>query len=420
MPASVGRALADLRHRFPHCHSVAVAYSGGRDSHVLLHAARAALDLPLRAIHVHHGLQPAAAAWPAHCAAVCTDLGMPLRQLEVAVADTGQGPEAAARDARYHAFAAELGEGELLLLGHHAGDQAETLLLRLARGTGLRGLGGMPPERAIGRGQLWRPLLALEAEVLADYAHRHQLRWVEDPSNADPRFDRNYLRAQVLAPLTQRWPRAAAQLAGAARRAAEAEALLDELLAPQLAALQDEAGALDAAALLRQPERLQSALLRAWLAPRLPKPPSEAQLRAMLREVAGARRDADPVLRLGDGALRRHRDRLYWVEPPRAVGPATLDWCDPAQPVDFGDQRLSLESSFGRRLALPAGAALQLRRRGGGERIGLRAGSRPLKKALQEAGVPSWLRARAPLLYVDGELAAVWGFLIATKFQKSE
>lgn len=177
-----------------------IAFSGGLDSTVLLHLlanlAKTEKLPTLDAVHVHHGLQAAADAWPAHCQSVCDALGVPLRVMRVQVR-AGASLERAARDARYQAFSEVVGAGEVLLIGQHRDDQAETLLFRLLRGAGVQGLAAMPMQRALAGGHLLRPLLRSSRAQLQAYAEEHQLTWIEDPSNADPRFSRNYLRHRV-------------------------------------------------------------------------------------------------------------------------------------------------------------------------------------------------------------------------------
>ncbi|MBN7138577.1 tRNA lysidine(34) synthetase TilS, partial [Lysobacter enzymogenes] len=208
-----------------------VGYSGGLDSSVLLHAlaaSPAARERGLRAWHVHHGLHPDADAWAAHCAQVCAGYGLELTVSRVSVArDGGDGPEAAARAARHAAFAAGLGAGEVLTLAHHRDDQAETLLLRLLRGSGPDALAAMREWRDCGRGRLWRPLLALPRAALEAYAREHALRWIDDPGNDEQRYDRNFLRHRALPLLRERWPQAPAALAQSARLQEEAAELLD-------------------------------------------------------------------------------------------------------------------------------------------------------------------------------------------------
>lgn len=415
----LGEALSTLRQRFPDARKALIAYSGGRDSHALLHAASQQLDMPLRALHVAHGLQSAAADWPAHCAAQCAQLSIPLKTVHADVRDTGQGLEASARNARYTVFEAELAADEVLLLAHHAHDQAETLLLRLMRGTGLRGMAAMPESRSLGAGHLWRPFLALSVDAIADYAREQQLRWVEDPSNSDTRFDRNYLRKNVLPLLRERWPQADRQLAAASRRAGQADQLLASLIEPLVNAGCAADGSLDGLYLYNLASAQQAAVLRAWLQRYCPLAPSEPQLRAILRDVVGARADASPVFLLSGGSLRRYRGQLHWVSADLPVLPPRSDWRNPELPLQVGEHQLNLRSEFGRRLALPPFDILQIRFRTGGERIRLRGGERSLKKLLQDSGVPPWLRDRTPLLYADDQLVAVWNISIAANFDKS-
>jgi tRNA(Ile)-lysidine synthase len=211
-----------------------VAYSGGLDSTVLLHRLAACATPGLRAAHIHHGLQPAADGWVRHCRSICRQLGVPLTVRRVRVADDDpRGPEAAARTARYAALRALLREGDVLATAHHQDDQAETLLLRLLRGSGVAGMAAMSEWSDIGRARLWRPLLGTPRETLAAYARRNGLGWIEDPHNMEPRYARSYLRAEVLPLLRRHWPQARESLARAARLAGEAAQLLDELADPR-------------------------------------------------------------------------------------------------------------------------------------------------------------------------------------------
>ena len=198
--------------------SYLIAYSGGMDSHVLLVAlAELSSSRPnfpaLRAVHVHHGLSPYADDWADHCQSICQNLGVELVVHWVEVASHQASLERAARVARYQVFESVLKPGEILLQGHHQDDQAETLLLRLLRGTGVDGAKAIPAQRRLGAGEVFRPLLDFSREQLAQYARHQQLQWIEDESNQDTGFDRNYLRHQVLPLLQQRWPAASKVLA---------------------------------------------------------------------------------------------------------------------------------------------------------------------------------------------------------------
>ena len=215
-----------------------IAFSGGLDSTVLLHLladlAKTELLPALSAIHIHHGLQTAADAWPQHCQVVCDALGVPLLIERVKV-QPGASLERAARDARYAVFSAQTLANDVLLTGQHRDDQAETLLFRLLRGAGVRGLSGMPQQRPVGQGTLIRPLLAVTRAELERYAQAHSLSWIEDPSNQHRQFSRNYLRHQVMPALSERWPQAQANMARSAAHLRDAQGLLDELAQMDLA-----------------------------------------------------------------------------------------------------------------------------------------------------------------------------------------
>ncbi|HTL14699.1 MAG TPA: tRNA lysidine(34) synthetase TilS, partial [Thermomonas sp.] len=265
MTAALARAVARADGR-----PVLLGYSGGLDSGVLLHLLAADPRIRasgLRALHVHHGLHPDADAWAAHCRAACEGLRVPLEVVRVRVdRDAGLGPEGAAREARHGAFAAALGEGEVLALAHHRDDQAETLLLRALRGAGVDGLAAMRRERAFARGLLWRPLLDAPRAALLAYARAHGLRWIEDPGNAGTDPDRNFLRHAVFPLLRDRWPHAADALARSAALCAEAADLLAAGDAAALEAVRRGADTLDVPGLLALPAPRRARVLRRWVA----------------------------------------------------------------------------------------------------------------------------------------------------------
>ncbi len=388
-----------------------VAFSGGLDSSVLLHAlARLAGGQalpPIAAIHVHHGLQVAADDWSAHCRAVCERLGVPLQVVRVRVA-AGASLERAAREARYAAFADCLGEGELLLTAQHRDDQAETLLFRLLRGAGVRGLAAMPAERALARGRLLRPLLDVSRAELELYARQHGLDWIEDPSNQSLEHARNYLRQRVMPTLQQRWPQATANMARTAAHMAEAQALLDELAVQDLATAQGPSRfdwlPLPSLALppLRAltPARQRNAL-RHWLADLTLAPDGDHW--AGWDALRDARPDATPRWRLAGGELQRGGERIWWL-PAGWLEPAggPVDWPQPGVVLELpGNGTLRLDGA-------PPSGRLQVRYRQGGEVLAVPGrGRRDLKRLLNEAGLPGFVRARLPLLYRDGELIAV-------------
>jgi tRNA(Ile)-lysidine synthase len=388
-----------------------VAFSGGLDSTVLLHvlvglSRRLALP-PLRAVHVQHGLQAVALAWPEHCQRFCDGLEVPLLHSVVQVAP-GASLEQAARNARYAAFVELLGADELLLTAQHRDDQAETLLFRLLRGAGTRGLAAMPVSRALGRGQLVRPLLDVSRGELEDYARSNGLEWVEDPSNSDLRFSRNFLRQQVLPLLTQRWPQAMASMARTAAHLSEAQGLLDELAQADLVTIEPGARfawlplpSLALAPLLALSVARQRNVLRHWLAPLTPLPDSDHWVG--WQALATAAVDATPIWRLARGELHRADGRLWWLADA---------WLQPLPRINLAlPEAESLLLPGNGHVYLLGGApvgALQVRYRQGGETLCLAGrGHRDLKRLLNELALPVFLRGRVPLLYRGEQLLAV-------------
>ena len=399
--------------------SLVVAYSGGLDSTVLLHAL-AALPLArtqgLRALHVHHGLHADADAWAAHCERVCIELGIRLDVLRVIVDARDGGPEAGARAARYTAFRDALGEHEMLALAQHRDDQAETVLLRLLRGAGGDGLAAMGVNSIRHGVRLWRPLLDTTRDEIRACADAHALRWVEDPSNADARFERNFLRLRVLPLLRERWPHAAQSLARSAALLAEQSALLDDETGWRRNAIQGvDAHTLLLSKLLQQPRPWRLRVLRQWLRGlRLP-PPSWAILDAIERDLLPARTDTQARVAWAGAELRCWRDLLF-AQRARAPLPhdLALVWDGRATlPLPGGDA-MALEGACG------FDAPLAVRARQGGERLLLagRAHRHTLKHALQQFDVPPWRRERLPLLFAsDGELLAAGDLLLSARMQ---
>jgi tRNA(Ile)-lysidine synthase len=408
-----------------------VALSGGLDSTVLLVAlARLRGDREdgpvgqLRAFHVDHALHADSATWSRACADLCADLAVPFSQATIDAAHrAGESPEAAARAARYDEIRRRLHPGEVLVTAHHADDQLETILLQWFRGGGLSAVAGMARLARFGAdGWHARPLLAFERSELLAWARAERLRWVEDPSNDDRRFDRNYLRHEVLAPVRARWPavaRTTGRIAGFAREALELEA---EVAAADLAtALRGRA--LGMAPLLRLPEPRQRAALRAWLAGCGLPPPSARTLASLLRDVRVAAPDRHPQTSWPGVTVRRYREHLHAeAQPVDVPGGASLEWPRPeSTALAWGGGALRLVPDEGcglRRSSLPA--ALHVTLRAGGEAFVPSAGAsrRPLRKWLQEHGVLPWRRADLPLLLDrGGRLVAVADLAIDADFR---
>ena len=398
-----------------------VAFSGGVDSTVLLHALSSTREqhrVEIIAIHVDHGLHADSRAWENHCRQFAEDLGIVYISRQVTVnADLRSGQEAAARQARYAVLQTLVNDSDCLLSAHHEEDQAETLLLNLMRGSGVAGLAGIGVAQKFGHGRLLRPLLGVSGEAIQDYAKRHELSWIEDPTNVDTRFDRNFLRKEIVPRLASRWPAVSARLTQSADLASEASALLRELADIDLASAgSPERLDLQAVRLLR-PERQRNLLRQAVSSCGLPPPPA-TRLYQAVHELIPAREDAQPLVQWPGAELRRYRNHLY-VMPAIASLPE-----EPAQDLRPGES-LDLGPGMGQLVLSPdidggidpelASAGLQVRYRHGGEEI-RPAGhecTHKLKKLLQQEGIVPWMRERLPLLYSGDDLVAVADLWIA-------
>lgn len=411
-------ALASALHEWP-AGPLLVACSGGLDSTALLHALAmlpAARERGLRALHVDHGLHTDSAAWADHVRAFAAALRVPLQVSRVQVArDSGLGPEGAARAARHAAFADALHAGEILLAAQHADDQAETVLLRLLRAAGSEGLAGMRAWRPLGAGWLARPWLGIPRAAIRNYAQAQALHWIEDPSNADQRIERNWLRQRILPQLAERWPQASLNLARSASLLADAAQRERVSLAVELARRTGaQRNVLDATGLETQSEGARGALLRQWLLDLGLPPPDARALRQLGARLQAPRIDASILVRWPGAELRLWRGHLHAMAP---LAPIARDW-----QADW-DGRHALPLPDGGSLRIDgaiAPLALSARLRQGGERIVLsaRRPSQSVKHALQALGVPPWLRSRAPLLWHGEALWAVGDWLLAEAFRK--
>lgn len=399
-----------------------VLWSGGLDSTVLLHALWQGRNLhrtSIVAVHINHALQDAAAAWEDHCRRFAASLDMPFVSCNVAVAHKGGGLEAAAREARYAAIREIMHDNDHVLSAHHEQDQAETLMLNLLRGSGPAGLAGIAAIQPYGAGLLVRPMLGVPREDIEAYAAEHGLSWIEDPSNDDVRFDRNYLRREILPRLRLRWPAATARLRRSAELLAEAAELQTNLAELDLATAGDDPSRLAISALGRlSPMRQRNLLRHAIRCSGLPPPPS-TRLYQAVDELIPARADANPLVRWPGGELRRYRDSLY-ILPEAAAdelhGSLTLraDGSETCLGPTLGSLMLEGNNAGGIDPRL-VGCGLSVRFREGGEAIRAsgRVHRRLLKKLLQETAVVPWMRQRIPLLYAEGALVAVGDLWIA-------
>lgn len=388
---------------------VVLGLSGGIDSMALLHALAYTRppNISLAAIHVHHGLSANADDWAGFVDSACQALGVELTISRVVVGREGS-VETAARQARYAAFSKVMGAGDVLVLAHHCDDQAETLLFRLLRGAGVRGLAamrsGMPDARRDMR--VYRPWLTVSRQQILDYARAKQLVWIEDESNADDRHARNFLRNRVFPQLRQHWPEVSATLASTAGRMAEADSLLEEYAQLLLAPSRSSGAGVSVTGLRQLSPAQQRLVLRHLITESGLALPMAAVLEQILSGVLPAASDATPHVSWHGGECRRYRDQLFLLAPCVEL---PSDW------------RVRWQ---GEPLMLPDGRCLSVRSwpwanqdvwvtfRQGGERIRPvgRAHRKDLKTLLQEAGVPPWERSRIPLVWLGEVLVAVVGY----------
>lgn len=417
MSFSAAQLRAVLESITPHGTSgLVVALSGGADSASLLMAAAAHAPfrgLPLRAVHINHGLQAAAAQFTESCAALCRRLQVPFTVISVRVdARSGASLEAAARDARYAALAAQLRPRECLLTAHHALDQAETLLLQSLRGAGLAGMSAMPLCRSLGLGWHLRPLLHVpQSDLLAFGASAAAAASVPDPMNSDLRFDRNYLRARIWPLIEARWPGAEISLSRTARHVADAQESLDRAAASDVARLSDgDALQVPGLRALSPNERINA--VRYWICEAGVSPPTTARLHEALRQVFAAGADRLPMIAWDGHALRRYQQRLFLTDadPPRLEGERRLI-AEPGSRIDLGPRlgNLLLVARTGGIQAARLPDSLTVRARAGGETLkpSPQGRTQSLKHLCQSQGVLPWMRDALPLVFAQDALISV-------------
>lgn len=389
-----------------------LAYSGGLDSQVLLHAIaqlRSQLPKPkLRAVHIHHGLHPQADYWAEHCQTMCQAVAIPCEIIHVQVRQAPrESLEANARTARYQAIAQLLAPADIVLTAQHADDQAETVLLQLLRGAGVAGLAAMPVVTRLAAGWLIRPLLNYTRAQLYAYAQQAQLQWIEDSSNADIQFDRNFLRHQIIPQLQQRWPSISQTLSRVARHQAETHELVQNLAKIDWETCRTRHLAqLNLATLAALSPARQRQVIRYWLNQCQLPTPTSAQLQQLLRNLVSAKNDRQPVVRWRGVEIRRYRQLLFAM-PPLPPQPAASYQLTLPQTLALPFGQLTAISVSGQGLALPSGTVLQVRFRQGGEIFHWHGHQRVVKKLLQSLQLPPWQRHFIPLIYLNNTLVAI-------------
>ena len=400
-----------------------LAYSGGLDSHVLLHSLvqlrKIHPEISLRAVYIHHGLYLQEDNWVKCCEKICADWGVDYQSQQISLAfhkNKNQSPEELARTKRYDALKNILQENEALLTGHHQNDQAETLLLQLFRGAGPKGMAAMGGSSNFAHTQLIRPLLNFTRSNLQNYAETYGLTWIEDSSNQGVKFDRNFIRHQILPLIQKRWPSVLTTLTRSARHCFDAAVLLAQMGDSELLNLQGSVPCTLAIQNLRLLDpRKQSLVIRRWLEHLHLPAPSEAKLMQVINTVLLCRSDAVPKVHWQGVEMRRYRDNLYAISPLIPINPLlTIVW-DLRANLELPHNLGTLFSQECQKLPLyKKDQPVMVKFRQGGEHcqpMGSKT-RRSLKNLFQEWGVPPWERERIPLVCQAKEIIYIPGYCI--------
>ncbi len=386
---------------------VFVAYSGGLDSSVLLHLLLSEpRDWEILPWHVNHGLVEVAEQMELFCAEQARRLGLELRIDRLQLAELNSNVEAEARRQRYRLFRQHGRAGDCILTAHHANDQAETFLLNALRGSGVAGLRGIARQRPLGEATLIRPLLSYSREQLEAYAAEHEIAWFNDPSNQSLRYDRNYLRHEIVPLLKTRWPGLVQALSTSSEIQSETQQLLDEVATLDYQTLaatgSDDHATLDLGGLMSLSEPRRKNLLRYWIANAGFAAMPQARLQELLLQLH-ARADAQPEICMPDYSVRVYDQRLFLVTDDDAPGVAGEFDFGQAEIIEIESLSLRLERRqiFDRLGVEDRQQSLCLKFRRSGERNSDR---HRLKRLFQQHRVPPWQRDRVAQVYLDGSL----------------
>lgn len=399
-----------------------VAYSGGVDSHVLLHLLVTRLSehhQAIHAIHIDHGLQSQSKQWTQHCADIAAELNVDFIAVEVVVDNIDSlGMEAAAREARYQALEQYLTENDILLTAQHQDDQAETLLLQLFRGAGPKGLSAMADEFQLGDVKVLRPLITESQHDILVYAQQHQLRWIDDPSNSETRWNRNYVRHTLWPAIIKRWPSAAKTLSRSAQHCAEASELLDDLAQQDLVnlACSQSIDSLPISGLLTLTAARRNNLLRFYLNLKQLPMPSTVNLQRVYDEVCLAKQDSVPLVSWAGVEVRRYQNQVYFMRP-LVTGDVREFEVNNADIIQLDPNRvLAWQTDLGKGInpsILSRGISVRFRQ--GGERIKLHGSDhhKSVKHLFQEWMIPPWQRDQIPLLFLGDKLIAIADYCVS-------
>jgi len=397
-----------------------VGFSGGADSSALLnalHENRDELQAPIHAVHFHHGLNPGADSWQQHCQNFCQerDISFTSHKLEISRAKKTS-IEEESRNLRYLAIGEMLQRSDIYLTAHHADDQAETLFLNLMRGSGVEGLAGIPQLRNLGKGWVARPLLSTRRTELESYLIRLGIDWLEDPSNKDESFDRNFLRNFLFPQLETRWPGVVKRLTRTSRTARISSMALADFIDIHCGDLLHNRYAMPLRPFLQLEPPLRSLVLRQWLRqqeiPALP----EVRLNEFIKQIAGSTNTSQAEVRWGGWQIKLYGNLIWLQDQVIPALESCKDWTVGAK-MELGESlgRLVLHGS---EITLPGGWRVASRRKGARIRLHDLGGRRKLKDLFRESAIPPWLRSSIPVLYWDGEAVAIGDWVIAHRLQK--
>ena len=429
--------LSEHLNKFNKANHLYVGYSGGLDSHVLLHVIIELIGKKrITAVHVNHQLSSNSDIWQKHCEDRCLEIGVDIICKTVSIKNRGTGIEDAARNARYSVFEKLLKKNDLLILAHHADDQIETMLFRLFRGSGIKGMSGMPISRLLGNGELFRPLLPFFRRDLESYASANQINWIEDDSNLDIAFDRNFIRHKLIPTINERWPNSSFKLNRSANIFAESDFLINILAQKDFKIVKEVServgwsisiDKLNGFEIIRQKN-----ILRYWFNLHNLTLPSYAVLDNALNQMIGSKIDAEPIVSWGDLQLRRFNKKLYLLplnfeDPNYSVKKKkgrelleknSIKWDGSSHLILPDSSSLCVKLKIKGGLRIDVKKNLEIRFRSGGERCKPqgRSGSNTLKKLFQEYSLEPWLRNNIPLIYIDNRLAAVGDLWVCDEF----
>jgi len=421
--------LKDILSEYPDAETCWIAYSGGLDSHVLLHVLASIqnkIKLKLIAVHINHGISNDADLWVKHCQRICEDLVIEFQTFSVDLSHkSDKGTEAFAREKRYEVLGNLISSHDLLLTAHHMDDQVETILLQLMRGSGPDGLVGMPQAREFSKGILLRPLLDYSREKIRDYALSESLSWVEDESNKSNKYDRNFLRNRIIPELITRWPGALKTIQRAARHQAEARSLINEISRCDLDVVCESIYTkVDISRFNNLSGIRKKNVLRAWIKKNKLDMPDAQIIEKIIAEVIHANTDRNPCVKWKGGEVRRYRGYLYIMKllPAHDVGLRKLWDLDESLKLTSGYLKAVSGKGSGIKKDMLSNDIVEIRYRQGGEQIrpSGRVETHELKKLFQAQGILPWLRDRIPLIYHKNELIAVADLWVESKYAATE